>query len=381
MRVIRRGTQSKDVRRSLGRDFGWLWTAYAVSAYGTGLGFGAFAIIAIRVLHAGAAQVAILSASGLAVGALIAVPLGPWVEFRRKRPVMVGMDLVRFAALVSIPVAYALGRLTFLQLVVVSVIVGAAKNRLPGRQRRVRQGAGRSRGPARGQRAIRVHHLERDRGRTAAGRSCDRAARAGDHGRRRRDQLPALRAGDRRHPAHRATREACRREARARHRTARRLALHPRPPRVARPVLQHGAGQRAHPGHRAAALRPDARTSGVRAVAVRPRLRLTVRRRADRRPAGPPARPASWAGEGHVHRRRAARVLAGRAGPHAAAGSPGWRSSSSSSSASSPASACSTPSWPPTGSSRPRPIASLGCCRRGRCPPARPSPRSRRCSA
>jgi MFS family permease len=112
----------------LGRDFSRLWAAYAVSAYGTGLGFGAFAVIAIRVLHDGPAQVAALSASGLAVGALVAVPLGPWVEFRRKRPVMVGMDLLRFAALVSIPVAYALDRLTFLQLVVVSVILGAAKN-------------------------------------------------------------------------------------------------------------------------------------------------------------------------------------------------------------------------------------------------------------
>jgi MFS family permease len=114
-------------RSQLGRDFRWLWRAYAVSAYGTGLGFGAFAIIAIRVLHSGPAQVAALSASGLAVGAVVAVPLGPWMEFRRKRPVMVGMDLLRFAALLSIPVTYALGWLSFLQLVAVSVIVGAAK--------------------------------------------------------------------------------------------------------------------------------------------------------------------------------------------------------------------------------------------------------------
>ena len=128
MRMLRRGRGSGEPRRSLGRNFGWLWSAYAVSAYGTGLGFGAFAIIAIRVLHASAAQVSILTASGLAVGAVVAVPLGPWVEFRRKRPVMVAMDLVRFAALLSIPIAYALDGLTFLQLVVVAVIVGAAKN-------------------------------------------------------------------------------------------------------------------------------------------------------------------------------------------------------------------------------------------------------------
>jgi MFS family permease len=114
-------------RRRLGRQFGWLWAAYAISAYGSGLGFGAFAVIAIRVLHAGPAQVSALAAAGLAVGAVIAVPLGPWVEFRRKRPVMVAMDLTRFAALASIPAAYALGWLTFAQLLVVSVLAGAAK--------------------------------------------------------------------------------------------------------------------------------------------------------------------------------------------------------------------------------------------------------------
>jgi hypothetical protein len=72
--------------RSLGRQFGWLWTAYAVNAYGSGLGFGAFPPIAILVLHAGPAEVSALSASGLAVGAVVAVPLGPWMELRRKRP-------------------------------------------------------------------------------------------------------------------------------------------------------------------------------------------------------------------------------------------------------------------------------------------------------
>jgi len=114
-------------RRSLGRQFGFLWAAYAVSAYGTGLGFGAFSVLAILVLHSGPAEVSALSAAGLAVGAVVAVPLGPWVEFRRKRPVMVAMELTRFAALLSIPVAYALGRLSFVQLLVVSVIVAAAK--------------------------------------------------------------------------------------------------------------------------------------------------------------------------------------------------------------------------------------------------------------
>ncbi|MCI2418744.1 MFS transporter [Saccharopolyspora sp. K220] len=113
-------------RRSLGRRFGWLWSAYAVSTLGTFLAFDAFALIAILVLHAGPAEVSVLAAAGMAVGAVLAVPLGPWVEFRRKRPVMVAMDLIRFAAVLSVPAAFALGWLSFAQLLVVSIIVGAA---------------------------------------------------------------------------------------------------------------------------------------------------------------------------------------------------------------------------------------------------------------
>jgi MFS family permease len=113
-------------RRSLGRRFGWLWAAYGVSTLGTWLAFDAFPLVAILALHVGATEVAVLAGTGLAVGALVAVPLGPWVEFRRKRPVMVAMDLIRFGALLTIPAAYALGWLTFAQLLVVSVVVAAA---------------------------------------------------------------------------------------------------------------------------------------------------------------------------------------------------------------------------------------------------------------
>lgn len=114
-------------RRPSGRRFGLLWTAYAVSAYGSGLGFGALPLIAVLALHAGPAEVSALSAVGPAMGALIAVPLAPWVEFRRKRPVMIAMDLTRFAVLATIPVAYFSGWLGFVQLLVVSAVVAAAK--------------------------------------------------------------------------------------------------------------------------------------------------------------------------------------------------------------------------------------------------------------
>ncbi|WP_435828584.1 MFS transporter [Saccharopolyspora shandongensis] len=97
-----------------------------MSTYGTWLAFGAFPLIAVRVLNSPAFAVSLLGAAGLAVAAIVAVPLGPWVEHRAKRPVMIGMDLARFLAMASVPVAYFLGLLSYGQLLVVSVISGTA---------------------------------------------------------------------------------------------------------------------------------------------------------------------------------------------------------------------------------------------------------------
>ncbi|MFC8663362.1 MFS transporter [Streptomyces sp. NPDC057199] len=114
------------MRVKLGRSFGWLWSAYAVSTYGTWLAFGAFPLIAVQVLHSSAFAVSVLEAAGLAVAAVVAFSLGPWVEHRPKRPVMIAMDLIRFVAVASIPIAYVLGLLSYGQLLVVSVISGTA---------------------------------------------------------------------------------------------------------------------------------------------------------------------------------------------------------------------------------------------------------------
>lgn len=110
----------------VGGDFGRLWAAYAASTVGTWFAFDAFPLVAILVLHSSPAEVSLLSAAGLVVGALLVVPLGPLIEFRRKRPVMMAMDLLRFLALLTLPLAYALGGLAFWQLVIVSMVVAAA---------------------------------------------------------------------------------------------------------------------------------------------------------------------------------------------------------------------------------------------------------------
>lgn len=112
--------------RTMGLAFGWLWSAYAVSTFGTWIAFGAFPLIAVRVLHSSAFAVSLLEGAGIGVAAVVAFPLMPWVERRAKRPVMIAMDLARFLAVASVPIAYLLGLLSYGQLLVVSVLSGTA---------------------------------------------------------------------------------------------------------------------------------------------------------------------------------------------------------------------------------------------------------------
>jgi MFS family permease len=115
-----------DIDTSWRRRFAWLWLAYAISTAGSFIAFDAFPLIAILVLHAGPAGVSALRAVGLAVGAIVAVPIAPLLEGRRKRRAMIAADLIRFAAFASVPLAFGFGWLSFTQLLIVSVMSGAA---------------------------------------------------------------------------------------------------------------------------------------------------------------------------------------------------------------------------------------------------------------
>ncbi|MFY1658797.1 hypothetical protein [Micromonospora sp. WMMD1274] len=82
----------------LGPDFGRLWGAHSLSELGSAVGAGALPLIAILLLDASSLQVPLLAVvSGLAA-AVIILPLGPFIEIRRMRPVMVGADLLGYAA-------------------------------------------------------------------------------------------------------------------------------------------------------------------------------------------------------------------------------------------------------------------------------------------
>jgi MFS family permease len=116
----------QDLISSTGGDIRRFWSAYAVSALGSGIGAGALPLGAILLLDASDWQVSLLAVLGGLAGVAMAVPLGPWIEFHHKRPALIASDLIRFAALASIPAAAWLDVLSYAQLCTVAVLQTAA---------------------------------------------------------------------------------------------------------------------------------------------------------------------------------------------------------------------------------------------------------------
>ncbi len=105
-------------------DFLRLWAGQTISQFGSQISALALPIAAIVVLDASAFQVALLGTIEFLPFLLFTLPAGVWVDRLRRRPILVIADLVRAAALVSVPVAYAFDALTIWQLYVVGFVVG-----------------------------------------------------------------------------------------------------------------------------------------------------------------------------------------------------------------------------------------------------------------
>ena len=83
-----------------------------------------------RLLLAGQAASELGSQVGgiaLPLVAVLALPAGVWVDRAARRPVLVGADLVRGVALLTVPVAAGLHRLSLVQLAVVALATGTAR--------------------------------------------------------------------------------------------------------------------------------------------------------------------------------------------------------------------------------------------------------------
>jgi MFS family permease len=109
------------------RLFRRFWLGDTVSQFGDRISELALPLIAVTLLGAGATALGVLTAAIWAPN-LLAIVVGAWVDRRPvKRRLMILADLLRAAALISVPVAYAFGGLTLAQLITVGLLTGVGQ--------------------------------------------------------------------------------------------------------------------------------------------------------------------------------------------------------------------------------------------------------------
>ena len=111
------------LRENIG--FRRLWCSQTVSIAGDHVGLVALPLVGVLALHAGPAQMGLLTAAAWAPSLVFSLHAGAWVDRTgRSREAMIAADLGRAALLVTVPVAWALGMLTFAQLIAVALATG-----------------------------------------------------------------------------------------------------------------------------------------------------------------------------------------------------------------------------------------------------------------
>jgi predicted MFS family arabinose efflux permease len=107
------------------RDFRALLAAFAVSSVGTKVAREAVPLTAVLVLGAGPGALSLLGVATTLPVLLLGLFAGVWVDRWRRRPLMIAADLLRFVAVLSVPIAAWCGLLTLAQLLLVVTAVAA----------------------------------------------------------------------------------------------------------------------------------------------------------------------------------------------------------------------------------------------------------------
>jgi MFS family permease len=106
-------------------EFRRFFAGQAISLFGDQISLLALPLVGVIALDASAAQMGYLGTAALLPNLLFSLHAGAWVDRRgRRRQTMLAADIGRAALLASIPVAYALDVLTFMQLYVVGFLIG-----------------------------------------------------------------------------------------------------------------------------------------------------------------------------------------------------------------------------------------------------------------
>ena len=103
-----------------------LWIGQTISVFGDQVSLLALPLVAVLTLDAGPLAVGVLSAAGWAPHLALSLFAGSWIDQRpSKRTILVVTDVLRGAALATVPVAYGFGVLSLPQLVAVALVVGS----------------------------------------------------------------------------------------------------------------------------------------------------------------------------------------------------------------------------------------------------------------
>src|SRR5437868_2335310 len=129
LRSVKTEREMEGVRKRWGalqyRDFRFFWAARAISVAGDRISMLALPTVAILILQASPAQVGLLNAAGTLAWPALGLFAGVWVDRLRRRRILVATDLLRAGLLGSIPLLFALGHLSLLQLLLVAALAGA----------------------------------------------------------------------------------------------------------------------------------------------------------------------------------------------------------------------------------------------------------------
>jgi len=101
------------------------WAADAVSVFGSLITRIALPFTAILMLDASAFEMSLLVLADLVPSCVVGLPVGVWVDRRRRLPLMIASDVMRASVLVSIPIAAAFDALTLVQLYAVAFFASA----------------------------------------------------------------------------------------------------------------------------------------------------------------------------------------------------------------------------------------------------------------
>ena len=105
-------------------DFRQLFLAKATSSTGSQLTVLALPVLAVQVLGAQEFEMGLLGTFEFLAFLVVGLPAGAWIDRWRRKRVLVANDLIRAAALATLPLAWALDALTFVHVLVVALVVG-----------------------------------------------------------------------------------------------------------------------------------------------------------------------------------------------------------------------------------------------------------------